>query len=42
MVGLGANFTAMALTAATAATYLFLYTPLKTRTPWCTVVGSLS
>ncbi len=41
VVGLGANFTAMALTAATAATYLFLYTPLKTRTPWCTVVGSL-
>ena len=40
-VGVGANFTAMALTALTAATYLFLYTPLKTRTAWCTVVGSL-
>ena len=41
LVGIGANFTAMALTALTAATYLFLYTPLKTRTGWCTVVGSL-
>jgi len=40
-VGIGANFAAMALTALTAATYLFLYTPLKTRTAWCTVVGSL-
>jgi len=40
-VGWGAGFAAMALTAATAVTYLFLYTPLKTRTPWCTVAGSL-
>lgn len=40
-VGWGANFAAMALTAATAVTYLFLYTPLKSRTPWCTVAGSL-
>lgn len=40
-VGWGAGFAAMALTAATAVTYLFLYTPLKSRTPWCTVAGSL-
>jgi protoheme IX farnesyltransferase len=40
-VGWGANFAAMAMTAATAVTYLFLYTPLKYRTPWCTVAGSL-
>lgn len=33
--------TALALTVATVVTYLFLYTPLKTRTPWCTVAGSL-
>jgi len=32
---------AVLLTLATVVTYLFLYTPLKTRTPWCTVVGSL-
>lgn len=32
---------ALALTAATIVTYLFVYTPLKTRTPWCTVAGSL-
>ena len=35
------NPAAVALTAATVVTYLFLYTPLKTRTQWCTVVGSL-
>ena len=35
------NPAALALTVATVATYLFLYTPLKTRTPWCTVAGSL-
>ena len=35
------NPAAVALTVATVVTYLFLYTPLKTRTPWCTVVGSL-
>jgi protoheme IX farnesyltransferase len=41
MVGWGTNLLAMVLTAATAATYLLLYTPLKRRTPWCTVAGSL-
>lgn len=35
------NPTALWLTVATIVTYLFLYTPLKTRTQWCTVVGSL-
>lgn len=32
---------ALWLTIATVLTYLFLYTPLKTRTHWCTVAGSL-
>lgn len=32
---------AVGLTVTTVLTYLFLYTPLKTRTHWCTVVGSL-
>lgn len=35
------NPVAVALTVATVVTYLLLYTPLKTRTQWCTVVGSL-
>lgn len=35
------NPTALILTVATVVTYLFLYTPLKTRTHWCTVAGSL-
>ena len=35
------NPAALWLTVATVATYLFLYTPLKTRTHWCTVAGSL-
>lgn len=35
------NPTALVLTIATVITYLFLYTPLKTRTHWCTVAGSL-
>jgi heme o synthase len=30
-----------ALTAATAISYLFFYTPLKSMTSWCTLVGSL-
>lgn len=30
------------LGALTSATYLFLYTPLKTRTPLCTIVGAVS
>ena len=37
----GANALAGALTAATAISYLFLYTPLKSVTSWCTLVGSL-
>ncbi len=37
----GANPLAGALTAATAISYLFFYTPLKTMTSWCTLVGSL-
>jgi len=37
----GANALAGALTAATAISYLFFYTPLKTMTSWCTLVGSL-
>ena len=41
LVWLGANALAGALTAATAVSYLFLYTPLKTLTSWCTLVGSL-
>lgn len=41
LVWLGANPLAGALTAATAFSYLFLYTPLKTMTSWCTLVGSL-
>ena len=41
LVWSGANPLAGALTAATAFSYLFLYTPLKTLTSWCTLVGSL-
>ncbi len=41
LVWFGANPLAGALTAATAFSYLFLYTPLKTLTSWCTLVGSL-
>ena len=41
LVWVGANPLAGALTAATAFSYLFLYTPLKTHTSWCTLVGSL-
>ena len=41
LVWTGANSLAGALTAATAFSYLFLYTPLKTHTSWCTLVGSL-
>ena len=37
----GTHAWAVGLTVATVVTYLFVYTPLKTRTPWCTVVGSL-
>jgi protoheme IX farnesyltransferase len=41
LVWVGANPLAGALTAATAISYLFLYTPLKSVTSWCTLVGSL-
>lgn len=41
LVWFGANPLAGLLTAATAASYLLLYTPLKTMTTWCTLVGSL-
>lgn len=41
LVWFGANPLAGVLTAATAFSYLFLYTPLKTLTSWCTLVGSL-
>lgn len=41
LVWLGVNPLAGMLTAATAASYLLLYTPLKTVTSWCTLVGSL-
>jgi protoheme IX farnesyltransferase len=41
LVWRGANPLAGALTAATAISYLFFYTPLKTMTSWCTLVGSL-
>jgi heme o synthase len=37
----GANALAAGLAVATLASYLFVYTPLKRRTPWCTVVGSI-
>lgn len=41
LVWYGVNPLAGQLTAATAVSYLLLYTPLKTRTAWCTLVGSL-
>ena len=41
LVWIGANPLAGALTAATAVSYLFFYTPLKSVTSWCTLVGSL-
>ena len=41
LVAWASGLAAAALTALTALTYLFLYTPLKTRTAWCTAVGSL-
>lgn len=41
LVWVGANPLAGALTAATAISYLFFYTPLKSVTSWCTLVGSL-
>jgi protoheme IX farnesyltransferase len=37
----GVNALASALAVATLVSYLFVYTPLKRRTPWCTLVGSV-
>ena len=37
----GANTLAGLLTLATVVSYLLFYTPLKTKTTWCTLVGSL-
>jgi protoheme IX farnesyltransferase len=34
------NVLASLLAAVTSATYLFLYTPLKRKTPWCTLAGA--
>jgi len=41
LVWLGANALAGFLTLATIVSYLLLYTPLKSLTSWCTLVGSL-
>jgi len=41
LVWAGANPLAGALTLATVGSYLLLYTPLKSLTSWCTLVGSL-
>ncbi len=41
LVGWGTNYLAAGLTAATIASYLLVYTPLKTRTPWATLVGAV-
>jgi protoheme IX farnesyltransferase len=41
LVWYGANPLAGLLTVATAVSYLIFYTPLKKRTSWCTLVGSL-
>lgn len=38
---LGVNFICTFLSAVTLMTYLFLYTPLKQKTPWCTFVGAI-
>lgn len=38
---IGTNLEATLLTAATIASYLLAYTPLKRHTSWCTVIGSL-
>ena len=38
---LGVNTLSALLALATLASYLLVYTPLKRRTPWCTIVGSV-
>ncbi len=40
-LALGVNGLTAALAVATVGIYLLIYTPLKTRTPWCTVVGAV-
>jgi len=37
----GVNSLSALLALATLASYLFVYTPLKRHTPWCTIVGSI-
>jgi protoheme IX farnesyltransferase len=40
-LGLAVNWLCAAVTAFTTLSYLFAYTPLKTRTPLCTIVGAI-
>jgi protoheme IX farnesyltransferase len=40
-LALAVNALSVAVTAATTVTYLFLYTPLKCRTPLCSIVGAI-
>ncbi len=42
LLGLTVGFAAAGVNALTAAMYLFLYTPLKRRTPFCSVPGAIS
>ena len=37
----GVNHLSSLLALATLASYLFVYTPLKRHTPWCTIIGSI-
>jgi heme o synthase len=41
-LALAVNILASLLAVTTLASYLFLYTPLKRKTPWCTAAGALS
>jgi protoheme IX farnesyltransferase len=41
VLALAVNWLTAAVGAATLVLYLFAYTPLKQRTPWCTVVGAV-
>jgi protoheme IX farnesyltransferase len=40
-LALSAGVLASSLAAATLVSYLFIYTPLKRRTPWCTAIGAV-
>jgi len=40
-LGIGANLTAAGVALATLVTYVAVYTPLKRRTPWATLVGAV-